>query len=110
MDYGKPIIVRIRAVIRRREPSRENPDPILLEVEGKAGPHVSSGSMFASSTTHKSVEEAKKHLGGEVEGWRRWFSVYGRPVRVKLSLVDEVGDDGSQGFQHRLPESLVNGG
>ncbi|MEM2592448.1 MAG: hypothetical protein QXI60_07675 [Thermofilaceae archaeon] len=89
MDYSKPIIVRIKAIIRRAESAPENPRPIDLYVEGRAGPHVSSGGRFFLISSHKTVEEARKHLEEVVERERRWFSTFGRPVVVKVNMTVE---------------------
>ncbi|MEM2188724.1 MAG: hypothetical protein QXT16_08510 [Candidatus Caldarchaeum sp.] len=87
MDYSKPIIVRIKAIIRRAESAPENPRPIDLYVEGRAGPP--SGGRFFLISSHKTVEEARKHLEEVVERERRWFSTFGRPVVVKVNMTVE---------------------
>lgn len=83
-----PIILRVEATIRRKQPSPLNPDRISLSVDGKAYPHVSSGSRFGYGATFSTFEEAEKGLHEYIASLVEWYETsYARPVKVKLRLA-----------------------
>jgi len=85
-DYsGVPIQLQITAQIL---PSK-NEGELLINVDGKAGPGVSSGSMFGSGThiigdQAAAIEEIKQIAKRQ----EKWFGCYSRPVKTKLVIND----------------------
>jgi len=91
MAKGDHIILRVEAVIAKREPTELNPHPISLSISGRAYPRVSSGSRFGYAGSFSTVEEAegalKRYLNDLVDWLRK---SYFRPVRLRLTLRNEV--------------------
>ena len=85
-DYSSvPIELRITAQIL---PSKTEGE-LSIHVNGLAGPHVSSGSMFGVATSIvgdqvAAIEEIKQI----VKNQEKWFGCYGRPIKTKLVIND----------------------
>jgi len=92
-DHGAsnvPITIEMTATITKVEPTPQNPNTIDLHVEGRAYPHVSSGSPFGFGGRYSTVEEAKASLQRQVQSHKEWFSDYRRPIEVKLKVVNQL--------------------
>ena len=89
--WEKEIILKIEAVMTKREPTELNPCPISLSVSGRAYPRVSSGSNFGYAASFNTVEEAEKALKEYLDDQVDWFrKSYFRPVKLRLTLRNEV--------------------
>ena len=89
--FGPPIMVHITA---RIEPTKKGRSPWGLMVEGRAGPHVSSGSWFGHGAPCESEAEARLKLSEFIEHEKKWLSdSYHREIRVRGKLL--VWHDGS---------------
>ncbi len=77
IDDVEPIVMEIVFEIR---------EDGSLRYDGKAHPHVSSGSIFGGLRDYESKEQIKQL----VEREKRWFtSSYGRPIIKKITIKDE---------------------
>jgi hypothetical protein len=108
--------LEIVARIEKCQPTELNPHPIALWIEGRAYPHVSSGSHFGSVTSHNTVEEALEELHEIVEAEKKWFSRYGRPVAVKQrvfhdsSLEPNFSPEAADWLRNYVQRRLIEGG
>jgi len=88
------IILKVEAIIARREPTKLNPYPISLSINGRAYPRISSGSYFGFGGSYNDVKEAKNALEKYLENEIEWFEKsYFRPVKVKLTVKNEFEDE-----------------
>jgi hypothetical protein len=76
IDDVEPIVMEIVFEIR---------EDGSLQYDGKAHPHVSSGSIFGGLRDYESKEQIKQL----VEREKRWFASYGRPVIKKITINDK---------------------
>ena len=85
------IILKVEAIIAKREPTELNPCPISLWVNGKAYPKVSSGSHFGYGASFNTIEEAEEGLKEYLDDLVDWFrKSYFRPIRLRLTLRNEI--------------------
>ena len=94
MARGDHIILRVEAVIAKREPTELNPHRISLSISGRAYPRVSIGSYFGFGGSYNNEKETKKALEKYLENEIEWFEKsYFRPVKVNLTVKNEFEDE-----------------
>lgn len=101
VQEAKPIVLRCEAEIEafpdgaEREPDTPQ-GKYSIRIDGKAGPDVSSGSVFGygSCFSYNTIEEAKAGIDEFIQSQKRWFAVYGRPVEVKLEISEKIAEVG----------------
>lgn len=77
-----PIIIKAESTIEMMK------GKYSLDIDGSAGPHVSSGSRFGFGGLFDSREEAKKFMIQYLKDQREWFGHTGRIIKIKHSLTD----------------------